>query len=477
MKLTGQWKRLCSVEELRLDLTCVTGQSFRWNKSSSRTFTTDISGRIFTLYQNMQSEDKSVYYWHHTSTLSANNNTQLKSVVSSNEYILRDYFQLDVNMSALYRKWIENEKLYYSQSLNCNNEDKLEQDKAITSPQQQQQYNFEKKFTAINLQGLRILKIDPFECLLSFICSSNNGIPRITQMVSKLSIGFGIGLGYVKDNYHLSMCAESDDDRDVLLELANFFEQKIFFAFPQSAEFCQPLNQVEAALRDLGFGYRAKYIVNTCQSLLQLCQTHRLELSQLLLEYYCPSDKNLYQESYERTKSFLVDNFQGVGPKVADCVMLFSLGFYDAVPVDTHVLQIAQRDYRYPKIKSVTPTHYLGIQQLFKSVFGDYCGWAHSVLFVANLKWNHLSINQNGYQLQQGTKRLADGQSSEQAVDSKSADTIADSKVKQEEDSYKRSRVQLSCSDEIDLKQQRDYGINDVAQLQENKASLVNSSE
>ncbi|KAI3640857.1 hypothetical protein MIR68_001735 [Amoeboaphelidium protococcarum] len=475
MKLTGQWKRLCSGEELRLDLTCVTGQSFRWNKSSSRTFSTDISGRIFTLYQNMQSEDKSVYYWHHTSTLSVNNNAQLKPVVvRSNEQILRDYFQLDVVMSALYRKWIQNEKLFYSLSLNCNIEDKVELNKITTAPQQQ--YNFEKKFTAINLQGLRILKIDPFECLLSFICSSNNGIPRITQMVSKLSMGFGIGLGYVKDNYHLSMCAESDDDRDVLLKLANFFEQKIFFAFPQSAEFCQPLDKVEAALRDLGFGYRAKYIVNTCQSLLQLCQTQGVELSQLLLSYYCPSDAKLYQESYERTKSFLVDNFQGVGPKVADCVMLFSLGFYDAVPVDTHVLQIAQRDYRYPKIKSVTPTHYLGIQKLFKSVFGDYCGWAHSVLFVANLKWNHLSINQDGYQLQQGTKRLADGVSSEQVVDSKSADTIVDSKVKSEEDSNKRSRVQVNSTDDNEVNQKCVTG-NDVAQLQENKVSLVNSSE
>jgi N-glycosylase/DNA lyase len=78
--------------------------------------------------------------------------------------------------------------------------------------------------------------------------------------------------------------------------------------------------------------------------------------------------------------------FVGVGPKVADCVCLMSLDKYDCVPVDTHVWQIAQRDYKLgKKFKTLNKIAYDEIRQFFRELWGPYAGWAHSVLFTADI--------------------------------------------------------------------------------------------
>merc|ERR1712093_791813 len=79
---------------------------------------------------------------------------------------------------------------------------------------------------------------------------------------------------------------------------------------------------------------------------------------------------------------------QGVGPKVADCVCLMGLGWGEAVPVDTHVWQIAQRDYKFGrgKHKSLTKATYDAVGDHFRQLWGKEAGWAHSVLFAADLK-------------------------------------------------------------------------------------------
>eukprot|EP01042_Synura_sphagnicola_P015920 gene15920-20164_t len=77
----------------------------------------------------------------------------------------------------------------------------------------------------------------------------------------------------------------------------------------------------------------------------------------------------------------------GVGRKVADCVALFSLDKCDAIPVDTHVWDIACRDYdrSLASAKSLTPTVYNAVGDLFRARFGAKAGWAHSLLFAAEL--------------------------------------------------------------------------------------------
>lgn len=77
----------------------------------------------------------------------------------------------------------------------------------------------------------------------------------------------------------------------------------------------------------------------------------------------------------------------GVGPKVADCVALFSLDRRGSIPVDTHVWQIAVRDFDRSLLeaKSLTPQVYKRVGELFRERYGEYAGWAHSLLFTAEL--------------------------------------------------------------------------------------------
>ena len=86
----------------------------------------------------------------------------------------------------------------------------------------------------------------------------------------------------------------------------------------------------------------------------------------------------------------------GIGPKVADCILLMSLDKTDAIPVDTHMFQIAAKSYlpHLKGCKSVTDKVYWEIGDHFRSLYGDYAGWAHSVLFSADLP--HLKSLENG---------------------------------------------------------------------------------
>lgn len=93
------------------------------------------------------------------------------------------------------------------------------------------------------------------------------------------------------------------------------------------------------------------------------------------------------REGYRKAHEELLQ-LQGVGPKVADCVCLMGLGWGEAVPVDTHVWQIAQRDYKFGKgkHKSLTKATYDAVGDHFRQLWGKEAGWAHSVLFAADLK-------------------------------------------------------------------------------------------
>ena len=92
-----------------------------------------------------------------------------------------------------------------------------------------------------------------------------------------------------------------------------------------------------------------------------------------------------YQEAHDALLTL-----QGVGPKVADCVCLMSLDKQDVIPVDTHVWQIAVRDYKFRfegKIpKTISLPVYKAVSRHFFERFGKYSGWAHTVLFAADLR-------------------------------------------------------------------------------------------
>lgn len=205
--------------------------------------------------------------------------------------------------------------------------------------------NFKK--SSENIDGVRILNQDVLENLFSFICSSNNNIQRISGMVEKLCILFG-----------KKIC--SIDGKD-------------YFDFPTLESLLG--QNVESMLRRESFGYRAAYIANTAKKL------HELGGRQWLLNLH--KDNNI---SYFEAKQQLL-TLPGVGPKVADCICLMSLGHLEAIPIDTHIFQVARANYlpHLEKQKTVTPKIHEEISSHLRELWGPLAGWAQAVLFCARI--------------------------------------------------------------------------------------------
>ncbi|KAG0380211.1 8-oxoguanine glycosylase ogg1 [Mortierella sp. AD032] len=241
---------------------------------------------------------------------------------------LSDYFQLDVPLTELYSKWSATDR------------------------------NFKAK--ASYYPGVRMLRQDPVENLFCFICSSNNNISRITQMASKMCSEYGAPLTIPPSKEDLGTDTSSN---------------RTFYEFPTVEALAQ--DGVEETLRQLGFGYRAKYIATTARMIRDM-QNGKEWLH------------GLRKVAYDDAHAALL-TLQGVGPKVADCVCLMSLDKHETIPVDTHVWQIAVRDYRFrfegkALPKAITPAIYKAVGRHFVDLFGGYAGWAHSVLFAADLR-------------------------------------------------------------------------------------------
>lgn len=217
-----------------------------------------------------------------------------------------------------------------------------------------------------SLPGHRLVRQDPVECLFAFICSSNNNIQRIQQMVDKLRATYGTLL-------YTSPTAAAGLDPDTKSVVA----QLSYYSFPSTetlAEKCE-----EATLRALGFGYRAPFITKTSQQLLALGGADYLNKIR-----DSPTDTEDHaSSSYQEQLMVLM----GVGRKVADCVALFALEKLDAIPVDTHVWQIACREFDPSLLdkKSLTPSVYRAVGDHFRNRFAPFAGWAHSVLFAGDL--------------------------------------------------------------------------------------------
>mmetsp|Transcript_14735 Transcript_14735/g.30201 ORF Transcript_14735/g.30201 Transcript_14735/m.30201 type:complete len:780 (-) Transcript_14735:47-2386(-) len=211
------------------------------------------------------------------------------------------------------------------------------------------------KKIAAAIPGVRILRQAPLECMFSFICSSNNNIPRITKMLSSFRETYG---SFMMDIPISSSAANDDDSLSI-------------FSFPTLDSLA---NASEGDLRAMGLGYRAKFIIGTRD----LLQTSGGE--EFLLNLRSNDDCQAVQDELIK--------FSGIGRKVADCVALFSLDQDDSIPVDIHVQHIASRDYDptvLGQAKSLTPTIYKRVGDLFRSRFPNRAGWAHSLLFVAEL--------------------------------------------------------------------------------------------
>lgn len=175
-------------------------------------------------------------------------------------------------------------------------------------------------------------------------------------MLQKLRTNYGTYLG--------SVVCDGGEEIEVL----------DFHSFPTLQQLSRA---TEKELRDFGFGYRAKYIVQTVEFLKNQPEDWLVSLREL--------------ERQEAQQA--LTQLAGVGPKVADCIALFCADQISSIPVDTHVWRIACRDYdqTLQDCKSLTPGVYERVGDEFRRRFGPHAGWAHSLLFAAEIpNFKHL---------------------------------------------------------------------------------------
>lgn len=183
-------------------------------------------------------------------------------------------------------------------------------------------------YEAINFgYGLRILNQDPFEMILSFIISSNNRIPMIKKAIFNISEKYGDPISY---------------------------KGKIYYKFP-SLDRLSTVTQEE--LRECSVGFRDKYLYNTIKLLSEEND----------IKYIMNLDDDLCHKELQK--------FNGVGVKVADCIMLFSMKKYSAFPVDVWVKRAMMKFYVAPD------TTLKGIRDFGRDLFKDLSGLAQQYLF------------------------------------------------------------------------------------------------
>ena len=193
-------------------------------------------------------------------------------------------------------------------------------------------------------KGLRILRQDPWECLVSYICATYKNIKAIKQMLLTLSKKFGQKVN---------------------------FEGYAFYTFPTAEKLAKATTE---ELAECGLGYRTKYVFKTAK-----------------MVYEKNFDfERLREMPYEKAREELLD-FIGVGFKVADCVLLFSLEKLEAFPVDVWIKRAIIEYYTsyFPnefirKIsdkKSLTSLDYKKLNLFGRRYFGEYAGYAQEYLY------------------------------------------------------------------------------------------------
>jgi len=206
--------------------------------------------------------------------------------------------------------------------------------------------------------GLRLVRQDRWECLASFVLATNSNIPRIKKMVGAICSEFGSPIEFEGEAYH---------------------------SFPA------PASLAAASAEDLaacGLGYRAPFLKRVAASIAD----GRIRFD------------SLASLKYEQARELLLAELLGeklllgVGPKVADCVLLYSCDQDQAFPIDVWIAKVLAESYprllgpvlrkRYAKEGKVklSSSDYAKISRRARSHFGGYAGYAQQYLFMAARK-------------------------------------------------------------------------------------------
>ena len=186
-------------------------------------------------------------------------------------------------------------------------------------------------------EGLRLFRQDPFQCLISFIISSNSNIQKIKSSLEKITKKFG---------------------KKVKIQ------NKEFFLFQE------PEKMAKATIDEIkscGVGYRAPFIKEAAKMVI---------LKKIDFEYLKKCDYN------EAKKNICL--VPGIGNKVADCIMLFSLNKLESFPLDTWMIKILEKYYSKEfkiETKTITQKQYELLHEKIVNYFGPYCGYAQQYLF------------------------------------------------------------------------------------------------
>ena len=259
------------------------GQCFRWNEQPDGSYTGVFGNNVLNVKQE-------------------NNQIIFSGICDGNiEEICKDYFDLDTDYAQI----------------------KNELSKIDDNLKQGIQYG----------DGIRILKQDLWETIISFIISANNNIPRIKKIIERISEKYGNKL-------------ELDGET--------------FYSFPT-------VEQLRKAtvdeLRGLGLGFRDKRVYETTRLILN---------KEIDLEYLKSiQDSNLLREE--------LNKLPGVGDKVADCIMLFSMKRFDVFPIDVWVRRVMND--LYIKNEDETKVNKKEIRNLAEDKYGKLAGIAQQYLF------------------------------------------------------------------------------------------------
>jgi N-glycosylase/DNA lyase len=254
------------------------GQCFRWHRQEDGSYTGVAMGRVL----NVKKEENRVVF----------SNTNL----SEFKDIWYNYFDLDRDYGQIKRE--------------LSKDDVLKQ--AIPFG-----------------EGIRILKQEVWETLISFIVSANNRIPMIKKGIELMSQKYGTPIGQ--------------------------YQGQTYYSFPTPD---QLKNASYEELKECKVGFRGKYILSAAY----MVSGEEIEI------------KNIHNLVTEDARKNLI-RFNGVGPKVADCIMLFSMDKQDAFPVDVWVKRVMEHFYLEKDIPLSK------IQSYAKDKFGDLAGFAQQYLF------------------------------------------------------------------------------------------------
>lgn len=174
--------------------------------------------------------------------------------------------------------------------------------------------------------GLTMIRQDPFETVMEYIISANNGVPQIANALNNIAVKYGKKVTFNNKEYYLF--PEYKDLKDVS----------------------------EEDYRSCKVGFRDKYL----KSMVDKLNNNEIDLNQ----FYDLDTKDALNKFMENA---------GIGPKVASCILLFAYQKYDVFPIDTWVKKVMKRDYNIEGEKN--------IREFASKTYGKYSGIAIQYLF------------------------------------------------------------------------------------------------